>query len=372
MKNILLQKNSNLILKKGYEFTLSTQVNSVISDERLIMTVYYTILATEHGIPPIIVEITEGSAIFEDGTQKTVLPPNALQYYIGQFNVYSEKPGNATIVMSIAGEPEASHGIVLYFNKSTIIPLSELADIYGRELARKFATTCKFTSTTNYSEHYELADYMANQCRLSSSEIIYFDTSVEPTENIVIPTQTLQNNTSVPQEQTFTWTERTKNEFKWSITEALKVGITVSATVGVPSIAEGKIESTVELQASSTQESVSSKEVEWSIHQPVIVPAHTQVICASVISQSQATVDFLLHSKLQGYVAIWFDDQVDGHWLYFYRIDKVISELHDLYFIDTYGYEVDLDNECVLVTAKGTTTGLYGIDVNTTYDEKPL
>jgi hypothetical protein len=192
--------------------------------------------------------------------------------------------------------------------------LQSLTDAWGKWMADQAHVKCKFTASTSYSSHPDLAGYIQDyQCQSTYQDISYDTPTVVPTGEAFGGKQTLINNSDQQQTQTFSWSNTTSAEFTYSFTEALKVGVKVSGEAGVPLVASGKIEASVELDLSSTQSQTSRKTQEWKLDQPIKVPAHCTTQCSSVITMNAADMNFTATSKITGWVAIWFDHPVDKY-----------------------------------------------------------
>jgi len=249
--------------------------------------------------------------------------------------------------------------------------LQEITDAWGRwMLSQLGGGSVRFTCTTDYGKHSELNAYHQYQCSATYQSISYSE-PITSNGDIVVPSQTLTNHTDIQQTQSFSWSKTTTDTFSWSFTEALKVGVTVSGSAGVPLVAEGKVSATVELTLSSTQTKTESAAQTWSVNQPVLVPAHTWVKCQSVISTNSDSIAFIAAAQVRGYVAIWFENKVNGHWLWFYPIGGVLQDVIGNQIIDTTGYGV-LDALTISASVSGTCKGAFGVSIVTAYTSGPV
>lgn len=315
-------------------------------------------------------EVTSGSAVFSKNakqilnfTIKSSQVGFVFRFYLSSVNV--EK----SVVTLKDDEGNVLSSTTVNFTTPEIIELQTLTDAWGEWFAEENNTTCKFTSSTDYSKHAELNDYQSNQCIATYKDINYDSPSISPTDPISASDQVLKNGTDIEQTETYAWEKSTTNSFTWSLTESLKIGVETTFICGVPEIAEGKIKTTVELDLSSTQSQTTSDTQKWSLSVPVRVPAHSGVECISVIEQSMCELAFTAEINLSGYVAVWFDDQVDGHWLRFVEISRVIREIVDNNLMSTYSYTIG--EKVVIAHSKGKTNGTYGTQINTTYNPIP-
>ena len=181
-------------------------------------------------------------------------------------------------------------------------------------------------------------------------------------------TQDFVNDTDIEQSNTFTRDESTTASFTWSLTEGIKVGLKASGEVGLPLVAKGKVEASVEVDFSSTQSWTDSETQRWSVSQPVKVPPHKKVTAVLAIEQKKYDIDFTSNLVIGGWVAIWNNDKIDlgngKHWLYFFPVSRVlIDKPHP-------GYVVR-GNE-VVFKAKGKFTGMQGVGSRVKLTQYPL
>jgi len=106
--------------------------------------------------------------------------------------------------------------------------LQQMTDVWGNWLAAKNGTSCMFTSSTSYSDHFELADYTENQCNVQQYASTYQQPFVPVGEALVAYQTDYNNVTSAPQTESFQYTATTTQAFNWSITEALEAGASAS------------------------------------------------------------------------------------------------------------------------------------------------
>ncbi|MFP1762023.1 ETX/MTX2 family pore-forming toxin [Lonsdalea quercina] len=314
----------------------------------------------------VILEITSGSAVFFDSGEKKITVDTIAGAIIKPVSLISDVAEITEITATISNTSFVST-INVNFKALNILSLQELTDIWGNWYASKGNTTCNFTSSTDYSPHPELDDYSGNQCKVNYKDIEYSNFSENPGEGILAADQKLTNNTSVQQSETFTWSKSLTNTFTWAITEAIKVTSKLSFSIGIPVIAEGKIEESVEISVSATETTTTTGTTTWGLAQPVIVPPNSSVECISIVNQNTASLDFSATGEIVGYVAVWTKEQINGHWLTFHRIDTVFEDIVNNNLASIYGYDID-SGVGVIVTAKGKTTGLYGVSIDTEYN----
>lgn len=255
--------------------------------------------------------------------------------------------------------------------------LQSITDAWGKWIAKKKGTSCDFTASTNYSSEAELDDYHKYQCTVTTQAIVY-DGDAPPTRKADVAYELWYDNASdVRQSEMFTYTATTSQSFTWSVTEALSVGVKVSATEGLPEEASLSEEVSAQVEFSSTQGGSYDDEQSWSVNTPIQVPAQATLKCDMVIDSETYDVDFTQSVIIAGDVAIWFKDKVawngnddDKHYLWFISIGQVFNDVISNKLADTSGYAVVPGG--VKATSTGVLRGGQGVSVGVTTTQYPL
>ena len=248
--------------------------------------------------------------------------------------------------------------------------LQQITDAWGAWYSAQNGTTCRFTASTDYASQSFLDNYHQYQVGAVCQNIIYDGSSV-PTNGSNIAFETIfNNNTQVQNQQSLVETESSTQTFTWSITEALSIGVEVSATEGVPAVASSSQKVTVTLSFSSTQSKTVTNTQTWSVNTIVNIPANSSIKADIVIGTQSYNIDFTATVMLSGWVAIWNNDKINGHWLWFIPINQVFSDCIANNIIDTSGYNSLGGGICT--TAKGVFTGSQGINVVVNTAQSPL
>lgn len=248
--------------------------------------------------------------------------------------------------------------------------LQQITDAWGNWFSKKNGTSCRFTASTNYGSQSFLNDYHQYQTSAIVQNIVYDGNSPPVGGSTVAYELWYDNGTSVQQQNIFQETNTSTQAFTWSITEALSIGVEVSATEGVPAVASSSQKVTVTLSLSSTQSKTTTNTQTWQVNTPINVPANSSVKADMVISSQSYDIKFTESVLLQGSVAIWNNDKVNGHWLWFYPIASVFQDCISNNIIDTSGYSIVAGG--VMTQAKGVFTGSQGISVGVTANQYPL
>ncbi|MCG8642390.1 MAG: ETX/MTX2 family pore-forming toxin [Desulfobacterales bacterium] len=237
---------------------------------------------------------------------------------------------------------------------SSLSDFQAICNDWGNWFSKKHGTTCRWVKL--HAEGWGMDKYQQYKINVRYGNTVYGTQKPLDTPGFVY-SQTYTNKTEEEQGNTFTRNESTTATFTWSLTEGIKVGLKVTGSVGLPLVAEGKVEASTEINFSSTQTKTETKTQAWSVSQPVRVPAYTEVDAELSIEQKKYDIDFTSDIIIGGWVAIWNNDKINlgngKHWLYFFPVSKV---LHDK---PHRGYTVRGNR--VVFKAKGTFKGVQGI-----------
>lgn len=248
--------------------------------------------------------------------------------------------------------------------------IQKITDAWGNWFAVNHNTACDFTASTNYSAQSLLDSYHENQV-VATLQALNYDTNGSVVNGADYAYELwYDNGTDLQQSEQFIETKTTQQAFTWSLTEALEVGVTLSEEVGVPTVAKTSATVSVKLNLSSTQTTSTSNTQTWQVNTPVQVPAQKSVKADMVINTASYQVNYTAETLLSGYVAVWCRDQVDGHYLWFYPIGWVFTDVINNKLADASGYT--LGSGGVIATARGTFTGGQGLSVGVVTKQYPL
>lgn len=248
--------------------------------------------------------------------------------------------------------------------------LQQITDAWGNWFSRQHGTTCRFTASTNYGSQGSLDNYHQYQTSANVQNIVYDGNSPPVGGSTVAYELWYDNGTEAQQQNIFVETSTSTQSFTWSITEALSIGIEISTTEGVPAVASSSQKVTASLSLSSTQSKTTTNMQTWQVNTPINVPKNSSVKADMVISSQSYDINFTASVLLQGHVAIWNNEKVNGHWLWFYPIESVLQDCISNNIIDTSGYSIVAGG--VMAQATGVFTGSQGISVGVTATQYPL
>jgi hypothetical protein len=253
--------------------------------------------------------------------------------------------------------------------KKTMTALQDITDAWGRWWASQRSTSLNWTETTDYGNHSELDAWHQYQVNATLLNFAYDGASPPTGSATVAYSQTYYNGTDITQSgPTFAYNTTSQQSFTWSFTESLKIGVEVSATVGLPGdSATAKL--SVELGLSATQAKTVQNTQTWSVSCPILIPAHTAVTLSMVISGQSYDTTWTADVRLQGYVNVWLNDRWNGHYCYFVPISQVFTDVQANNLADLTGYTINFDG--VVVRTSGSLAGSQGVSVGTTADQHP-
>ncbi|GAA0395777.1 cytotoxin leucocidin [Streptomyces luteireticuli] len=259
-------------------------------------------------------------------------------------------------------------------------PLQEITDAWGRWMAKERfpkSNGCRFTASTDYGKQGALGSYHQYQVRAKYSGITYDPSAPSPVPGQVSSVVTnYRNGTDVEQTVTYKQSRTTEQNLRISVTESLKVGVTVQVSAEVPAVAKVSETTSIEATLSSTQEFAHKETQNWSVDLPLKIPAKSVVEASLVVGTQKYDIDWTATVGLTGSVAIWFEEKVDlnhdgdYHWLWFVPVEEVFRDCRANGIIDTSGYEVTGDG--VNAFASGTFSGGQGVSLSVNAVQKPL
>ncbi|MFC4518204.1 ETX/MTX2 family pore-forming toxin [Streptomyces ehimensis] len=264
--------------------------------------------------------------------------------------------------------------------KGAVRSLQEITDEWGKWLARERfpkSNGCRFTASTDYGKQSALGDYHKHQVSAKYSGIVYDPNAPSPVPGQVSSVATnYRNGTDVEQQVTYKQSKTTEQDLRISVTESLKIGVTMEVSAEIPAVAKVSETTSIEASLSSTQEYTHKETQNWSVDLPLKIPAKSVVEASLVVGTQKYDIDWTATVNLSGNVAIWFNEKVDlnhdgdNHWLWFVPIEQVLRDCRDNGIVDVTGYEITADG--VSAFASGKFSGGQGVSLNINAVQKPL
>jgi hypothetical protein len=254
------------------------------------------------------------------------------------------------------------------------VSLQSITDAWGRWFAQNHGTGLHWTESTNYGNHGELSGYMQYQVATAVQSIVFGGSSLPTNSSNVAYQMWYDNATTVPQTQTFDHTTSTTQDFTWSVSESLSVGVELSATAGVPDVAQVGSKVTTTLTVTGTQGATVSNTQTWGVNTAVTVPSNSSVQCSMVIATQSYNIPWSAQVTLTGYINVWLDDPIElpnsgTHRCWFFPIQQVIQDCINNKIIDVTGFTVV--GGSVVTSASGSFQGSQGVNVSTQTKQYP-
>jgi hypothetical protein len=184
------------------------------------------------------------------------------------------------------------------------------------------------------------------------------DVTRQPT---LVASTTFSNGTDATATQTFADTKTTTASFKWSLTEGLKLGAKTSFKVSAPVFAEGKIEASIELSFSATQEQTTTDSQAWQYGASIPVPPHSVVQASAIVSMAEYNPNWYARLRVTGQSVAWYaDNRTSG-----------MSTYPNILCAGLPGFTVDPTDNSALYAAGGTFKGAQGLSVEVKTQQSP-
>ncbi|QHC22602.1 cytotoxin leucocidin [Streptomyces sp. GS7] len=264
--------------------------------------------------------------------------------------------------------------------KATAHSLQEITDEWGKWMAQERfpgSNGCRFTASTDYGKQSALGDYHKYQVSAEYRGITYDPNAPSPIPGQVSSVTTnYRNGSAVEQVVTYKQSKTTEQDLRISVTESLKIGVSMEVSAEIPAVAKVSETTSIETSLSSTQEFAHKEVQNWSVDLPLKIPPKSVIEASLVIGTQKYDIDWTATVNMAGSVAIWFNDKVDlnhdgdHHWLWFVPIEEVFRDCRTHSIVDTTGYEVTADG--VDAFASGKFSGGQGASVNVNVVQKDL
>ncbi|CAN8002410.1 unnamed protein product, partial [Ixodes hexagonus] len=138
----------------------------------------------------------------------------------------------------------------------------------------------------------------------------------------VVYTQSAHNGQpSSPQELTIKREIRREKTATWHTEWGFHSSFSVSVEAGIPDVAKfgSQFETSLDLKTGRTKQH-SEAEI-FSVNQVVNVPPMKTVKVEWIITDTQQEIPWTAKVNAHGWIAMWFEYKVNGHWLWFYPVD---------------------------------------------------
>jgi hypothetical protein len=188
-----------------------------------------------------------------------------------------------------------------------------------------------------------------------------YDQPVITRQPTLVASTTFSNGTDATATQSFADTKTTTASFKWSLTEGLKLGAKTSFKVGAPVFAEGKIEASIELSFSATQEQTTTESQSWQYGASIPVPPHSVVQASAIVSMAEYNPNWYARLRVTGQSVAWHgDNRTSG-----------MSTYPNILCAGLPGFTVDNTDNSAVFAGSGTFEGAQGLSVDVKTKQSP-
>ncbi len=250
--------------------------------------------------------------------------------------------------------------------------LQQLTDAWGRWQASRNGTSLGWTASTNYGDQSDLDNWHQYQMGADLQSMVVNGSSLPTSQSDICNTLFYNNNTDSPQQLTVTDSRHTTDTFTWTMKESLEVGVDVTTTIGLPDAVSVEIKVGMKVGVSSEQTQTTTQDRSWTIDTPIVIPPRSSVKADVIIASHDYNINYTATLFLHNYVAIWYNDQVNGHFLWFTPIAQVLSECIDnaaAIGVNVNGYSLTPGGISMQTT--GTFTGSHGLNVSVMATQLP-
>lgn len=176
---------------------------------------------------------------------------------------------------------------------------------------------------------------------------------------------TINNNSPAEISRVITIADEITNEFSWGFSETLKAGTKITGSAGVPILAEGKVEVSLDLQFEANQNTKSSQKKTFQMSYDVKIPQNSQVTISAWYDRIDGiSLDYTATAEITGNIVritVYNDRVKDSS-----ATGEMIRSQLDVSNFD--GTIVEVKDNSVIAKIRGTMTASVGVrgqlDVN--------
>ncbi|NAW59631.1 MULTISPECIES: cytotoxin [unclassified Vibrio] len=258
-----------------------------------------------------------------------------------------------------------------------MLDIDTITNAWGRWKTAQYGTTCWFTESTQYDRNKDTRDYKQYQTNVTAPKDLVYSSAVQSDGGAaLLGRYDVENGSSQVLQHTVNLQQGLQDSFTWSVTEEVKVGVSVKVEAGIPFVGGAETNYNTEVSLSSMQGATTTKDSNYGASVTVPISPHTHSWGQIDLSFTDIATTWVGNVKLEGCVAIWFNNKValnndgDYHWLWFIPIQNVFNDCIRNNIVDTRGYVVQ--GGSVIAQASGAFHSSRGLDMKTVAHEQPL
>ena len=251
--------------------------------------------------------------------------------------------------------------------------LQSLANQWGNAFSKSHGTTCKWVDL--HAKDRQMSPYQQYKIEAQVTNVRYESSGTAIDMPGIVVSDTTTNDSSVQQESVFKRTESLTSSFTWTMKEAIKVGLNLSAQVEIPPVV-AKANLNAEISFEAAESSTKTETQTWEIDQPIHIPARSKMDMIWTIIEKQSLATFCGDIILTGYFAIWNNDKIDihkgadKHYLWFIPVVNAFRQMKD--FGITVPSQYNIGYNSVTYKASGECKGNSGFNTTFSLKQSPL
>ncbi|XP_013788658.1 uncharacterized protein LOC106472552 [Limulus polyphemus] len=117
-----------------------------------------------------------------------------------------------------------------------------------------------------------------------------------------------------------------QSSFTWSLQQGLKIATKVEAKAGIPEVIDVSTSISTELDLRASQGKTTSEIDTFKISYTLKIDPKTSVKAEWVITEREIEVPWEADISIDGWIAIWFHEKWEGHWLWFHPMWMLKNE----------------------------------------------
>lgn len=247
---------------------------------------------------------------------------------------------------------DAQHG---YSDGVEIADFDAVAADYVRRKSQEYGRSVSWWDLYGKHSHLqERPEYHKYKMKAWSDDVQYGQVTKTIEKPGYVYSQWFHNAQSVPLVTEFHRQVELRSTYTWSVSSSVKMNTEIKATAGIPDYlgVNAFFNSSVDLQDSRSQ-TRQEKEM-YSVKNIVTIPPGKSVKAEFVVTEKDVEVPWEAEVELEGWIAIWFSEKHDGHWLWF----------HPISFLAGPTFPLTDDGRRLHHRAKGTFRGMRGVDTS--------
>ncbi|XP_013788656.1 uncharacterized protein LOC106472550 [Limulus polyphemus] len=151
-----------------------------------------------------------------------------------------------------------------------------------------------------------------------------------------------------------------QSTFHWSIQQGINIKASVTTKGGIPKLYDKDTTNTTEIDLTESQGKITSDIDTFTFSYTLNIEPKTSVKAEWIIVEREVEVPWEADVYIDGWIAIWFHEKWEGHWLWF----------HPIYMLQNDLFKQNGDG--LVFRAKGVFRGIRGMESSIRTNEYPI